>query len=184
MTAPTLWRAAASVAALALLAALAPGLGVAEPESCAAPGALIRIEPRLDSAARKLATEHKLIIVAVGSSSTQGAGASNPALSYPSRLEAELKARFPQAEFRVVNRGRGGEDVPEEVERLASDVIVERPDLVIWQLGTNAVLRRDNLAADAELTSRLDAEKLDACFDLDHALAHVGHIVDRALEGR
>jgi len=54
----------------------------------------------------------------------------------------------------VINRGKGGEDVTEELARLDRDVIAERPDLVIWQVGTNAVLRRDDLAADRELIER------------------------------
>jgi lysophospholipase L1-like esterase len=33
-------------------------------------------------------------------------------------------------------------------------VLAERPDLVIWQLGTNALLRRDDLVADGELMQR------------------------------
>ena len=90
-------------------------------------------------------TREKLTIVAIGSSSTQGVGASSPAASYPSRLEAELRKRFPQVDIRVINRGKGGEDAPEELARLERDVIAEHPDLVIWQLGTNAVLRRDDL---------------------------------------
>src|SRR5205085_11919270 len=93
-------------------------------------------------------------IVAIGSSSTEGVGASAPGLSYPSQLERELKARLPGAEIRVVNRGKGGEDAGEELARLERDVLAEHPDLVIWQVGTNAVLRRDDLAADAELLER------------------------------
>jgi adenylosuccinate lyase len=40
---------------------------------------------------------------------------------------------------------------------------------------------RGNLAADAEVTARLPAAKIEALFDLDHALAHVPSIVERAL---
>ena len=36
-------------------------------------------------------------------------------------------------------------------------------------------------AADADVTSRLPAAKIEALFDLDHALAHVPAIVERAL---
>jgi len=137
----------------------------AEPSVCAAPEALTSIEPRLERTAERVAATRKLTIVAVGSSSTQGAGATDPARSYPSRLEAELRARLPGTEIRVINRGRGGEDVAEEVARLASDVIAEQPDLVIWQLGTNAVLRRDHLGADAELIRRGLARIRDAGAD-------------------
>ena len=39
-----------------------------------------------------------------------------------------------------------------------------------------------NLAADADIGVRLPREKLDACFDLEHALRHVPTIIDRALQ--
>ena len=48
----------------------------------------------------------------------------------------------------MINHGVGGQDVREEFDRLDRDVMAEHPDLVIWQLGTNAVLRRDDLSAD------------------------------------
>jgi lysophospholipase L1-like esterase len=72
-------------------------------------------------------------------------------MSYPSRLEQELKERFPGIEIDVINRGVSGQDVKEELARLDRDVIAEHPDLVIWQVGTNAVLRRDDLSADEQL---------------------------------
>jgi acyl-CoA thioesterase-1 len=124
------------------------------PSSCAAPSALSAIEASLDRTSSRILSGKPLTIVAVGSSSTLGIGASSPASSYPSRLEQELRERFPGASIRVVNRGVGGQDVPEELTRLGRDVMTEQPDLVIWQLGTNAVLRRDDLSADEELLSR------------------------------
>ena len=41
----------------------------------------------------------------------------------------------------MLNRGQGGEDAPEMMKRLQTEVIDMKPDLVIWQVGTNAVLR-------------------------------------------
>ncbi len=41
----------------------------------------------------------------------------------------------------MLNRGVGGEDAPEMMKRLQTAVIDAKPDLVIWQVGTNAVLR-------------------------------------------
>jgi len=41
----------------------------------------------------------------------------------------------------VLNRGIGGQESPEELSRLETDVIDETPALVIWQVGTNAVYR-------------------------------------------
>ncbi|MBD0271592.1 MAG: SGNH/GDSL hydrolase family protein [Acetobacteraceae bacterium] len=82
-----------------------------------------------------------LTVVAFGSSSTEGAGASAPALAYPARLEALLKAALPGRPVRVLNRGVGGQDVVEMLARLDADVLAERPHLVVWQAGANAALR-------------------------------------------
>jgi acyl-CoA thioesterase I len=94
----------------------------------------------LTRTAQRLARHEPLTIVALGSSSTYGAGASSPANTYPSRLAVELKAIFPKETITVINRGVNGEEVPDMLKRFA-DVIKEKPDLVLWQLGTNSVLR-------------------------------------------
>jgi lysophospholipase L1-like esterase len=88
-------------------------------------------------------------IVAFGSSSTAGAGASTPANNYPNQLAAELSARFPGTQIEIINRGVGGEDAREMLARLDHDVRDERPDLVLWQVGTNALLREDGIALEA-----------------------------------
>src|SRR3984893_9915198 len=124
------------------------------PPHCAAPPALLAIEAALDRTSSRILSGQPLTIVAMGSSSTLGVGASSPAFSYPSRLEQELRQQFPGVEIRVVNHGIGGQDVPEELTRLGRDVIAEHPDLVVWQVGTNAVLRRDDLEMDEVLLRR------------------------------
>ncbi len=86
--------------------------------------------------------EPHLTIVALGSSSTAGAGASSPEASYPARLEAALRAARHFVALRVVNRGRGGEQANQMLARLETEVLAERPDLVIWQAGANGALRR------------------------------------------
>jgi lysophospholipase L1-like esterase len=117
------------------------GAAAADP-ACPTPPALLSIKPTLVYIAAKLAQRKKLTILAMGSSSTEGVGASSPQASYPSRLEGELSRRFPDTDIRVINRGRGGEDAPEELARLERDLVTDDPDLVIWQIGTNAALRR------------------------------------------
>ncbi len=112
------------------------------------------IAPPLQRSAERLEGKQSLLIVAVGSSSTAGTGASGPDNTYPSQLQADLRQRFPGADVTVLNRGKGGEDAGEELARLDRDVVAAHPDLVIWQLGTNAVLRRDDLDADAGLMER------------------------------
>jgi len=158
----------------AILAAMLASSGpvLAEPTvtvsipSCAVPPALSAIGASLDRTAARLDQGRPVTIVAMGSSSTQGVGASMPAKSYPSRLEEELRQQFPGVEIRVVNHGVGGQDVPEEVTRLGRDVIAEHPDLVIWQVGTNAVLRRDDLSADEQLISRGVASMKESGIDI------------------
>src|ERR1700757_4101431 len=118
------------------------------PPNCAAPPVLSAIDAALDRTSSRILSGQPVTIVAMGSSSTLGVGASIPALSYPSRLEQELRQRFPGVEIRVVNHGVGGQDVPEELTRLGRDGMAERPGLVVWQVGTNAVLRRDDLSAE------------------------------------
>ncbi len=39
----------------------------------------------------------------------------------------------------MVNKGIGGQEAPAELARFDTDVIAQKPDLVIWQVGTNAV---------------------------------------------
>ncbi|WP_183509880.1 SGNH/GDSL hydrolase family protein [Methylobacterium brachythecii] len=97
----------------------------------------------LPHVARQVALGEPLRIVAFGSSSTQGVGASTPAAAYPARLETVLKRALPQhsAGISVLNRGIGGEAVDEMLARLDRDVIGEHPDLVIWQTGSNDALR-------------------------------------------
>lgn len=146
--------AAALFAAGTAVADPAGGVATAAPVRCPAPAGLVRIEPELGRVAAHLAAHRPIKIVAIGSSSTEGVGASGPGLTYPSQLERDLRARLPGAEIQVINRGKGGEDAGEELALLGRDVLAEHPDLVIWQIGTNAVLRRDDLAADAELLQR------------------------------
>jgi acyl-CoA thioesterase I len=148
------FAAALAIALAARSPAFADNTAAPIPPHCAAPPALLAIEAALDRTSSRILSGQPLTIVAMGSSSTLGVGASSPAFSYPSRLEQELRQQFPGVEIRVVNHGIGGQDVPEELTRLGRDVIAEHPDLVVWQVGTNAVLRRDDLSADEQLISR------------------------------
>ncbi|UPK27464.1 SGNH/GDSL hydrolase family protein [Bradyrhizobium sp. 195] len=95
----------------------------------------------LPHVASKLVAGQPVVIVAFGSSSTAGFGASSPEFNYPNRLAAQLRRHYPTADITVVNAGVGGEDAPEMMKRLQTQVIDVHPDLVIWQVGTNAVLR-------------------------------------------
>jgi lysophospholipase L1-like esterase len=91
--------------------------------------------------ASRLAAHQLLRIIAFGSSSTEGVGASSPAATYPSRLLADLTTQLPAYQHvMVLNQGIGGQDADDMIRRLPS-VIAEHPDLIIWQTGSNDPLR-------------------------------------------
>jgi lysophospholipase L1-like esterase len=117
---------------------------------CSAPANLVHFNRALPRVAERIALGGPLTIVALGSSSTAGLGASSTATSYPSRLEVALKAKYPGIQITVLNRGVNGDEIRDMLARLDRSVIAEKPDLVLWQFGTNAVLH-DQLTGDAAL---------------------------------
>jgi len=123
-------------------AVVAPG----NPRTCSAPAEFSRLDRALVRTARRISTGKTLTIVAIGSSSTAGAGATSPAASYPGRLETLLRERLPALDVRVLNRGINGEEMPDMLARFQQGVIAEKPDLVIWQLGTNSVIRNHDVS--------------------------------------
>jgi acyl-CoA thioesterase I len=153
MRTPTVVVSALMAAALVLSASAVPtGAEPSPPLApiCTAPADFLHLGQPLTRTALALASGEPLVIVAIGSSSTAGAGATSPANSYPSRLEAELRERFPGAPITVINRGANGEDAKQMIARF-DEVIRDQPDLVLWQVGTNAVLRDYAVSGEAPL---------------------------------
>lgn len=118
---------------------------------CAVPDSLVTQSQPLQHVAFKLRNDLPIKIVAVGSSSTQGHGASSPSHNYPSRLAVELSELWPRAQITVVNRGVGGDRTAQMMARFERDVVAEKPDLVIWQVGTNDSLAGDTIHSMSEL---------------------------------
>ncbi len=104
------------------------------PEASVAPLALPQVKAALSS-------NSELIVVALGSSSTQGSHATSIAQSYPAILQAELSAALPSAHVAVINRGVGGQDAAEMLPRIEKDVVGVHPSLVIWQVGANGAMK-------------------------------------------
>jgi len=143
-----------------------PAAAVADSHpACRVTASQDRLDYPLVRVARHLESDLSIRIVAIGSSSTAGAGASAPEAAYPSRLEAELTQHFLWQDITVLNRGTNGEEVEDMVARFDSSVIAEKPDLVIWQMGTNSVLRDHPLDPKATLLheglARLKAIRAD-----------------------
>ena len=137
------------MAAAAITSAMpARAQGPLKPVACAAPASLVHFSKPLSRTARLLASGKPIRILAIGSSSTAGAGASSIAANYPSRLAADLKERFPMRDIVVINRGVNGTEAREMIAKFQENVAQDKPDLVLWQLGTNSVLR-DRKISDA-----------------------------------
>jgi lysophospholipase L1-like esterase len=118
---------------------------------CRSPKGGAKTMGSLPHVAAKLIAGKPVVIVAFGSSSTQGWGSTSPEFTYPNRLAAQLRRQYPGADITVLNRGKGGEDAAEMMKRLQTEVIDVNPDMVIWQVGTNAVLRNLDPADTAHL---------------------------------
>lgn len=97
-----------------------------------------------------------ITIVALGSSSTEGFGTFDP--SYPEVLKAELKRLHPSMHVTVINSGIVLDTIPGNVARIGG-VLNYRPDLVIWQLGTNDVLWR-GIVSNAEALVRGGVQRI------------------------
>lgn len=134
------------------LPARAPASAPCPPDPALAPLALPHLRAALDQGRQG-------IIVALGSSSTEGLRASSLSRTYPAVLQRELSAALPGWHVAVVNRGIAGQDAPRELDRLEADVIALRPQLAIWQVGANAALRHDDPEAFRRLV-RTGVERL------------------------
>jgi lysophospholipase L1-like esterase len=122
-----------------LLGAVSGGLcRAAEPE-CTFPHEVTDIGHPLSVISARLDSNRPLKIVALGSSSTAGAGASKPEAAYPSRLQERLSSLLGH-QIIVLNRGRNGDRVGDMLSRMPIDVLPEAPEAVVWQVGTNALL--------------------------------------------
>ncbi len=132
------------VAALLLFAA-APAGALHPALGCTAPDEVTRFKVRLPHTARAIHRGKALVIVAIGSSSTQGVGASNEVHTYPALLAEELRRRWPRLAVTVVNKGVGGETAAQMLARFTADVLPYRPQLVIWQTGSNQALKGEDL---------------------------------------
>lgn len=155
---------ARSLALAALLSLVLPpsGAALADQLQCRATRALLDLGNPLQMAREAVADRKELRIVAMGSSSTQGYGATNPQYAYPAQLKMRLDAALPGVAVHVFNKGVGGQDAEEEEQRMRQDVKPENAQIVVWQVGTNSAIRRTPLDKFAE--------KLRAGIDIGRSL--------------
>ena len=108
--------------------------------ACEAPASDIAAPAPLPHTVAKLQQRGRLKVLAIGSSSTVWVGASSPSKSYPAQLEEILERAFKGMDIVIVNRGVSGELAATTSERLKTQVALESPDIVLWQVGTNDAL--------------------------------------------
>lgn len=119
--------------ALALLAALAP----AAAEAACSVASIATPTPggALPQTTQRLRGHQSLKILAIGSSTTAGYGAAGA--GFATQIGPLIKARVPQAMIEVVVSGVPAETASGAARRLQAEIAAHRPNLVIWQLGTN-----------------------------------------------
>jgi acyl-CoA thioesterase I len=156
----TLCRSAAALTRLAGAGLLVCAAASARGDELACPGAAAAFDA--NGATFALPTGgagRPLDILAIGSSSTEGVGASSPSNAYPARLEDEL-SRESGIDADVKNAGVGGETAVKTLQRLKSALKSGWARLVIWQVGTNdAIVGVDEAAFRATLEGGVAAAR-------------------------
>ncbi|MBN9062992.1 MAG: hypothetical protein BGP06_09035 [Rhizobiales bacterium 65-9] len=158
----------ATVALLGLTAALAAlparaAEGLAD--ICNAPQALIAATGPLPRVEGLLKDRQPVKVLAIGSSSTVGVGASSPKFTYTSLLETELEKAFKGLDIKIATRGVSGEVAEGTAHRIKLEAALLNPDLVLWQVGTNDALSRIPVADFTRTVSKtlkwLKAHRID-----------------------
>jgi lysophospholipase L1-like esterase len=130
----------------ALLMALALPAPAQQPDvltpACRAPHGDIASTASLPRVSAALQRQGHIRVLAIGSSSTVGIGASSPQATYPAQFEEIIEKVLKGIDLLVVNRGVSGEVAAATAERLKAEVAELKPDLVLWQVGTNDALAR------------------------------------------
>ena len=109
---------------------------------CEAPSADITTTAPLPRTVEKLRKGGNLRVLALGTSALAGGGGSGSPKTYQGQIEAILEQAFKGLNVVMVNRGVSGEVAALTAERLKVQVALEKPDVVLWQVGTNDALAR------------------------------------------
>jgi lysophospholipase L1-like esterase len=64
-------------------------------------------------------------------------------------MKQQLSRLYPSARIELINSGRIMEDLGDNIARIDGDVLRYKPDLLVWQIGTNDVVWR-GIADNAE----------------------------------
>jgi acyl-CoA thioesterase I len=143
-------------------------------EACLAFTSGLSLDAPLAGMKAKLQAGKTVTVVALGSSSTTGFGTFRSNAAFPDVMKQELLRLRPSARIELINSGRIMEDIPGNIARLDNDVLRYKPDLVVWQLGSNDSVWRGIADNAKEMVSdavkRLKAASADVVLvDLQYA---------------
>jgi acyl-CoA thioesterase I len=165
-----------------------PG-GASDAEACLTANRSLSLGAPLPRTTARLNAGEPVRIIAVGSSSTTGLWVLSPSATYPEVMRRELARLRPNARVEVINSGRIGDTVGGSIARFERDVVALRPDLVVWQLGTNDVAwggradgLRDRVVEGVRILKASGADVI--LMDLQYAplvLASSQHVVMEAI---
>ncbi|GGG33681.1 SGNH/GDSL hydrolase family protein [Chelatococcus composti] len=133
---------------------------------CATHPPMLKLYDTLERTAERLAKGAPLTILAIGSSTTAGVGASTPSAGYPFQFERLVETALPGVEVRMHVSGVSGETAAQTLARLEQQLAIVRPDLVLWQVGTNDALTDMHEDAFRQLVERGVASVLATGADL------------------
>lgn len=148
-------------------------------------------------AAERVRAGEVLRILAIGSSSTAGVGASRPLATYPAQLARLLVEALGEGRVEITNAGVSGESAPATLRRLEAFLAQEeKPDVVLWQVGTNdvifggtperlgALVRRglDAASAGGVATAVIDQQYFPLILDVPKYERFVAAVADAAAE--
>jgi lysophospholipase L1-like esterase len=118
----------------------APAANAAASWECLTMQPVLAVNGQLSHTAARFARGGRLTILAIGSSTTAGVGTSSPAAAYPAQLKTRLEEKLPLVQVDMHASGIGGETAVQTLARLKKEVLTVKPDLVVWQVGTNDAL--------------------------------------------
>lgn len=141
--------AAAALAGALTLACMPAARAAGEPApapatdpSCSVPQAELAAPEPLPNLAALIARREPLRILAIGASATGGSLKMPGEGRYQVQLVSLLQKALGGLKVEIINRGVSGEVAASAAERMKLIAAMERPNLVLWQVGTNDALAR------------------------------------------
>jgi hypothetical protein len=91
---------------------------------------------------RALVEKRPIRVLAVGTSSTFGAGGTTAVANYPVRLENDIEGLLRGIDVEMTSRSITGDITDAATERLRLEIADSRPDLLVWQVGSGDAMAR------------------------------------------